>query len=209
MKIAFELPEPLAASQGLPIAPGRIGFDIDGVVADTVEAFVRIMAEEYGETVEVEKITDFTVEECLDLDPGQVSHVFDRLMRDPLGCGLKPMAGAVEVLQEFSRHAPLTFVTARPLLEPIGEWLAVHLGREAMKACRLIATGDHDGKGEYIKRLQLDAFVDDRAQTCIQLNAQGIIPFVYDQPWNRGRHRFPTVRNWDEIRFLVQLEAKP
>ncbi len=96
------------------IPPGNIGFDIDGVVADTMEAFIRMARVDYGEKIHPEEITDFMVEECLDLDPEIIEKIFSRLLSDPIAAGLKPMTGAVETIRDLSRTAPVTFITARP-----------------------------------------------------------------------------------------------
>jgi 5'(3')-deoxyribonucleotidase len=193
---------PLPGPSVLPIHPGRIGFDIDGVVADTMEAFIRIAREEHGVTVHPEEITAFQVEECLDMDPAVVEGIFRRLLEDPLGNGLKLMPHAGPVLRDFARHAPLTFVTARPLAEPIAEWLRVMLGEETAPRIRLIATGEHDDKTRHIKEMGLSHFIDDRAQTCLMLEEEGLNPIVFRQPWNQGRHRLPEVDNWLAIRAL-------
>lgn len=184
------------------IHPGRIGFDIDGVVADTMEAFIRIAREEHGVTVHPEEITAFQVEDCLDMDPKTVGEIFQRLMEDPLGAGLQLMPYAGRVLREFARHAPLTFVTARPLAQPIADWLRVMLGEETFRRSRLVATGEHDDKARHIQAMGLSHFIDDRAQTCLLLEEAGLSPIVFSQPWNRGRHRLPEVDNWLAIRAL-------
>ncbi len=62
--------------------------------------------------------------------------------------------------------------------------------------------GDHDDKARHIKDLGLSTFVDDRAETCLQLRQAGIRSIVFAQPWNQGRHDLPTVRSWDDIRAL-------
>ncbi len=184
------------------IHPGQIGFDIDGVVADTMEAFIRIAREEHGVTVHPEQITAFQVEDCLDMDPAVVAEIFQRLLEDPLGAGLQLMPYAGRVLREFAGHAPLTFVTARPLAAPIAEWLRAMLGEEIHRQMRLIATGEHDDKTRHIKEMGIRYFVDDRAQTCLMLEEAGLSPIVFSQPWNRGRHHLPTVENWLAIRAL-------
>ena len=184
------------------ISPGRIGFDIDGVVADTAEAFIRLARQDHGiNTISAEDITEFEVEECLDIPPVIIETVFARILNDPLAVGLKPMKNAVRVLKELAGQAPLTFVTARPDGRPIADWLAHVLG-DVFAEARLIAMGEHDNKAGYIKDLGLDFFVDDRAQTCLMLQEAGITPLVYDQPWNRGQHQFQTVGNWLDIRAL-------
>ncbi|MEW6595336.1 MAG: hypothetical protein AB1413_10760 [Thermodesulfobacteriota bacterium] len=190
------------------IHPGRLGFDIDGVVADTMEAFIRIARDEHGVTVRSEEITAFQVEDCLDMDPEVVGEIFHYLMEDPLGAGLRLMPYAGMVLREFAGHAPLTFITARPLAAPIADWLRVMLGDEVYRETRLVATGEHDDKARHIRSMGLSHFIDDRAQTCLMLEEAGLNPIVFSQPWNRGRHRLPEVTNWLAIRSLCLPAGK-
>lgn len=191
------------------IHPSLIGFDIDGVVADTMEAFIRLAHEEYDTAVRPEEITEFMVEECLDMDPVVVDEIFCRLLSEPIACGLKLMDQAKGVLSEFAELGPLTFITARPQKEPIADWLKKELGEEIFAKVRLVATGEHDTKLGYIIDMGLKYFVDDRAQTCVQLAAaQGVQPIVYRQPWNQGKHMLPEVGDWLTIRTLC-LGANP
>lgn len=186
----------------MKISPGHFGFDIDGVVADTMGAFIAIARKDYGIALDLEEITDFDVNSCLAIDRAIIFEIFNRLLEDPLAAGLKPMPHAVSVLRQFAEIAPLTFVTARESREPVAAWLSSVLGDAFCNDARLIAMGDHDGKDEYILNLGLQYFVDDRAQTCITLGELGITPFVYDQPWNRGRHTLSVVTDWLAIREL-------
>ena len=185
------------------INPALIGFDIDGVVADTGGAFVRIAREEYGiNSITLDDIISFEVVDCLDMDQEIIEAIFSRLLADPLTAGLQPMEDAVPVLHRFAGAAPLTFVTARPEEEPITRWLKHFLQPEAFAEMRLVAMGAHDKKTPYIKDLGLQYFVDDRLQTCRVLAEQGITPLVYSQPWNRNGHDLPTVSSWQAIHDL-------
>lgn len=186
----------------MKIHPKNIGFDIDGVVADTMNAFIRLARDNYGVRVLPEQITEFQVEDCLDMDPAIVGEIFERLMSEPIEAGLKLMPYARRVLQEFSGEAPLSFITARPLRAPIARWLEKELGRKLYSRVRLEATGEHDGKAAFIKAMGLRYFVDDRAQTCEQLSLAGIRSIVYSQPWNHGKHNLPFVDGWLSIRAM-------
>ena len=186
----------------MKISPNLIGFDIDGVVADTMEAFIRLAAEDYGVSVLPEDITSFQVEKCLDVDVNMIGEIFDRLLFEPEESGIRPMDHAPAVLEEFSRYGPLTFITARPHHDPIAAWLKATLGQEVFKKVRLVATGEHDGKVDHVREMGLQYFVDDRARTCQQLSDAGISPFVFHQPWNAGRHELQTVDSWFSIRDL-------
>lgn len=180
-----------------------IGFDIDGVVADTMEAFIRIAWKDYETRVRPEAITEFQVEDCLDMDRDAVAEIFARLLEEPIACGLRLMPLAGQVLSDLAGRAPLTFITARPQKKPIARWLKKELGPQVYGRVRLVATGEHDGKAAHIREQGLVFFVDDRAQTCLQLSREkDIQPIVYRQPWNLGRHSLPEVAGWPAIRAL-------
>jgi hypothetical protein len=185
------------------IDPALIGFDIDGVVADTGGAFIRIANEEYGiHSITLDDITSFEVIDCLDVDQGIIEEIFTRLLDQPLTAGLQPMEDAIPVLHRFAEAAPLTFVTARPHGEPIARWLKYFLQPATFEKTRLIAMGEHNNKASYIKDLGLEYFVDDRLQTCQALADQGITSLVYSQPWNKSDHNLPTVTDWQAIQAL-------
>ena len=185
------------------IHPSRLGFDFDGVVADIAEAFIRLSCEEYGHcSFTLEDITHFEVEQCLDIDQEIVAEVFDRILVDSVGIGLLPMPGALDVLAEMTRQAPVTVVTARPEPGPVHDWLEWVMPPDVRKMIRVVAMGDHDDKARYVIDHGLEFFIDDRAETCSQLDQAGINPIVFDQPWNRDRHSFSYVENWWQIRAL-------
>ena len=186
----------------MPIHPAAIGFDLDCVVIDTMEAFIRLAREEYRITVLPEQITEFQVEQCLDMDETIITAIFQRLLDDPVGCAMRPIAGAVPVLRQMA--AP-TFITARPDPAPVRTWLRHALGDEIAERATLIAMGDHDGKAEHIRQQGLTCFIDDRFQTCEALSRDGIHAIVYEQPWNKNRHTLPTVTSWHEIAELCNL----
>ena len=185
------------------ISPAHIGFDLDGVVADTGGAFIRIASKEYGlNSISLKDITYYDVVDCLDVEPKIIDDIFTRLHDEPLSSGIQPMEDAINVLHKFAEHAPLTFVTARPGKEPIAMWLKHFLKPTAYEEMRLVAMGVHDNKTPYIKDLGLKYFVDDRLQTCQKLAKEGITPLVYNQPWNMNGHDLQTVDDWQAIHAL-------
>lgn len=188
---------------GSKIHPAEIGFDFDGVIADTVEAFIRIACEQYAHCgIRPEDITHFSVEQCLDMEAGIAESIFLQILNDSVGSGLLPMPGAVEVLGEMSNHGQVTIVTARPEAEPVHHWLHTVFPDPVWSGIRVVAMGDHDDKARHINNLGLTTFVDDRAETCLQLRSAGIHAIVFAQPWNRDRHNLPTVHTWADIRTL-------
>lgn len=187
---------------GQKIDPSRLGFDFDGVIADTAESFLRIAREEHGLCLHREDITSFTVEECLAIDPETVASIFRTILEDSVGCSLLPMPGALAVLAELTEAAKVTVITARPLLSPVLDWFANLLPQTTLASIQVVAMGDHDDKARHVLAQGLGCFIDDRAETCVQLHHAGIQPLVFSQPWNHACRQFPVVRSWQEIRAL-------
>ena len=128
--------------------------------------------------------------------------IFLQILRDSVGNGLLPMPGAVTVLGELSEMAPVTIITARPEAQPVHHWLDEIFPRDVRSRIKVIAMGDHDDKARHIKLAGLTTFIDDRAETCMQLRQSGLHPIVFAQPWNRNRHNVPAVHSWQEIHTL-------
>ncbi len=183
--------------------PTRVGFDLDGVVADTAEAFIRLCCEDYGYcSIQLEDITDFDVDRCLNMDLQIVEAVFARILLDSVDAGLKPMPGAVEVLEQLTGEGMVTLITARPDPEPVIDWINTVMPSSVSANMHIVAMGAHDDKPRYIIEHGLECFIDDRAETCHQISEAGIHPVVFSQPWNHGRHSFTTVNCWKDIREL-------
>lgn len=182
----------------------EIGFDLDGVIADTGEAFIRLACEEFGYcSFRLEDITSFQVEDCLGIPTDTAERIFHAILKDSLGTGLLPFPGAVQIITDMALHTRVNIITARPLKNPVSDWLDHFLPATTCRQIRLIAMGDHDGKARYIKEHKLNYFVDDRAETCLQLAKTNITPIIFNQPWNRNKHNLHSVSNWQEIKDLL------
>ncbi len=188
------------------IKPDQIAFDIDGVVADTMSAFLRIARDEFGiSTIKKEHITSYWLEDCLNLDEQIIKAIIDRILTDPFGIDLTPMDGAVEVLTVMASCSPLRFITARPTKRPIKEWLETVLATVPAKRIQVIATGKHEIKVEVLKELEIEFFVEDHLETCQTIWNHGIKAIVYDHPWNHGSVPFIRIRNWQELGQMLRL----
>ena len=196
----------------MKIKGSEIGFDLDGVIADTAEAFIRLACEEHDFcSFALRDITAFQVEDCLNIPLSVVEKIFEAILLDSLATGVKPMAGAVEVISEMTATAPVSIITARPLQQPVEDWLEHFFPASACANIRLVATGRHDDKARHIHQHGLRYFIDDRAETCLQLadltkaTLMPITPLVFSQPWNQGKHSLQSVGNWQEIRAMLAL----
>ncbi len=185
------------------IAPNEIAFDVDGVVADTFHLFVAKARSDYGCRFEYEDITEYDFMKVLDIDAGVSDAIIQTLLDHPLESGLLPISGAVEVLSRLSLLAPLHFVTARSLKEPILDWVEHQLPEVDRNQIRLDVTGVHTEKIPVLLEMGFKYFVEDRLETCPLLEQNGITPILFEQPWNRKSHPYQVVRDWGEISTLI------
>lgn len=186
------------------IDPALLGFDFDGVIADTAEIFLRLACEDYGiRDLRREDIVNFEVEHCLSLNRTQADAIFTKILLDSVGTGLQPMKDSVEVLGELTELSTISVITARSFAAPVHDWFAAFFPAATCKAIKVIAMGAHDEKPRHIHEQGLQFFIDDRAETCVQLSKTGIQPFVFNQPWNHNRHQLPSVSSWQDIRDLM------
>lgn len=188
------------------IDPASVAFDIDGVVADTMTLFLDIARDEYNiDGIRYEDITSYALEECLDIDPLTIDNIITRILNGTHTAPLKAIDGASEVLTRFGKkYNPILFVTARPYLGEIQEWIlnALMFGSTSIE---VVATGSFEGKAEVLLSKGVSYFVEDRLETCFLLGKAGITPVLFKQPWNRERHPFLEVDTWDELASLMEL----
>lgn len=186
----------------MKIDPEKVAFDIDSVFADTMTLFLEIARRDFGiNNIRYENITEYYLEDCLDIDPDVVTAIINSIIEDNSGIELMPMEGAVDTLVKVGAIAPLLFVTARPRLEPIKKWVWKTLLVDPSRI-EVIATGSFEGKVEILKTRGVAYFIEDRLETCFHLRANDITPILFSHPWNQKPHPFHTVRNWTEIETL-------
>ncbi len=189
------------------IRPAELAFDIDGVIADTFRAFVKAARESYGVEIEYEAITDYDFRKVIDIDDETSDAIIEQILEDPLGLGIAPVHGAVDVLRRLSGFGPLCLVTARTNRKAIMDWVRQTLQIEDGAPIRLEATGTHEDKLPVLLKHGIRYFVEDRLETCYLIQQSPVTPIVFDQPWNRQAHPFLSVGSWDDIRDMVEWEA--
>ena len=189
------------------IPPSELAFDIDGVFADTMSLFIDIAREDFG-------ITSLKYENITEYDLCGLSGIDDRIYIEIIMCilegrhsgTLNALEGAAEVLKRLNRrHCPTLFVTARPNADQVHGWILDKLCLEPGNI-DVIATGSFDDKQEVLRQNGIKYFVEDRLETCFTLDAAGITPIVFKQPWNRKPHPFCEVATWPELEALISFD---
>jgi uncharacterized HAD superfamily protein len=186
------------------INPESVAFDIDGVVADTMSLFLDIARQEFNlNSIRYEDITSYTLADCLDVDPEVIDAIVTCILDGRYSATLYPIAGAPEVLSQIGEHyGPLIFITARPYLGTIREWIDQTL-RLNQGSIEVIATGSHEAKVDVLQQRNISYFVEDRLETCFVIQDAGVQPVLFKQPWNRQAHPFVEVSSWNELHALM------
>jgi hypothetical protein len=188
------------------IDPWSLGFDIDGVVADTMAVFVRIAHDRYGLThLSKLDMLCYNLYECLGLEKQIIDDLIRLTLDEEHTMQIPPVPGAPEVLTELARAAPLRFVTARIQPESITQWLFTILPGVPREKIAVIASGSAETKLDILNELEIRYFVEDRIETCRRLKEAGIEPLLFDQPWNRNEAAdgFIRVQNWTQLKEWV------
>jgi hypothetical protein len=189
------------------IDPRKVAFDIDGVIANTMQLFIDIAKDVYGiNTVRYESITCYDLNTCLDIGLDTISDIVQRITDGNYPCHLEPFPGAKRVLNRLRMFGPILLVTARPKPGPITAWVEQVLGADPGQI-EVIATGSFKAKPDLLLQKQVAFFVDDRLDTCFLLQQHGITPLVYVQPWNRQSHPFLEVDGWRQLEMLIDWQA--
>jgi len=193
---------------GRGIDPAAVAFDIDSVVADTMTLFLDIARDEHRiEGIRYEDITAYNLCECLNIEPGIIDKIVNRIQDGGYRAPLKPICGAPRVLARIGRHhRPVLMVTARPHPGPIPEWIrtTLHLPDSHVE---IVATGSFEGKLDVLLQRGISFFVEDRLETCYGLSAAGVTPILFRQPWNRMLHPFMEIGGWHELEALMHLPS--
>jgi 5'(3')-deoxyribonucleotidase len=188
------------------IDPRKIGFDIDGVVANTMQLFLDILLQVYGiNHITLDDITRYELQACLDVDPQIISAINQSINEGSYAGRLEPMDGAVRVIKRLSAYGPIRLVTARPHPGPIAPWVKEVLPTDGSPV-EVTATGGFESKADVLKANGIDYFVEDRLETCFLLQDYDITPILFVQPWNRQPHPFQEVADWEQLERLIDWE---
>lgn len=186
----------------------HLAFDIDGVVANTMQLFIDICRDVYDiHHLRYEQMTVYDLNQCLDIGPEIIQAVVQRITEGDYPCQMAPIAGAVDVLKRLGQLETIRMVTARPHLGPIEPWVAHHLGMDNGRV-KISATGSFEAKPDLLASERITHFVDDRLDTCYLLQERQITPILFVQPWNRQPHPFIEVDSWKALAHMIDWSSK-
>jgi uncharacterized HAD superfamily protein len=178
----------------------RIGFDIDGVLADFASAYQRTVVEVTGR--DDFQPGDSTDPPCWDwpefrgYTAEEMAEVWKRILADPaFWMNLAPFADNIlalrTMLHHLERHHEVYYVTNRGGARAKRQtevWLIEHLRYPAITdVYPTVVLTKSDRKGHLAEALRLDAYIDDNYENCFQcsMHSPTTQTFVLDRRYNR------------------------
>jgi uncharacterized HAD superfamily protein len=161
----------------------RVGFDMDGVLADTVGACLEYLKARdlIPSSATHGDVTQWDWDACFPGLSGEaVSQMFDA---PDVYEKAAPLMEAIALGRHLVKHgAQVHVVTARPssVYAVTAEWL----NRYRMPYHRLAFVPGRS-KPAYANEQQLDVFIEDKLETAVTLGKWVEVSFLFDRPWNR------------------------
>lgn len=183
----------------------RIGIDIDGTLADNLQAFVEVFNERTGKNLTKDDIYDFDLSLVYGLPAEEVDQVFLDHAERVFG-EVPVMKGARKALEMLNAAGiELYLVTARhPMVRELTkEWVEKH----RLPYDKIVF---EPNKGEACRRYGLKAFVDDNFDNAVGVVKVGSHSVLVDAPYNRhlDHHKYGIARlfHWGGFPNLVETK---
>jgi len=181
-----------------------LGFDIDGVLADFITPFLRLLESRTGAgPIDPESVTDPNFMHHPFLTMATVTECMEAASYDPdFWRALAPLPSPEQwrALDGLNRSHRLVFITHRWVRDSYDihqvtcDWLRSHGVAEP------VVHFTQDKKSVLVKELEIDLFVDDRHENCEDVaTATHASVFMPHRPYNR-------VFNHPKVRRVQQLD---
>ena len=188
----------------------NIGFDIDNVILDFTEAFLRTASDKFGilKKAKYSDVTRYAFYECLDISRDKCFEIVDYVLDNPFECKIKAVPGAIKVLTDLSKYTPLIFVTARKeKFKKTTKKSVYSILPDVDKSKIIIEHCKGSEKHLILDKLEVNFFIEDRTKNCRILNEKGIKTYLVNKPWNnktRPNDSFTRIDTWEEIYNLTK-----
>lgn len=194
----------------------KLGFDIDGIVADMAQSLIDHANEKYNlnHTTEIFVYHNIFKDEYTDddaLNEEIAQSIVDNVIHDEDAIyEVKPYKEAVEAVLKLKRQHSIHFITSRRKDEKriTIEWLRkCNIPFDSVHCTGSATALGESNKGMLGRSLNLDFYIDDQSE-----HLEAMYKFkerwhkklaLYTRPWNReefvDNSKFVRVNNWKEI----------
>ena len=184
----------------------KIGFDMDEVIADTMNKYLDFYNLKTGKKVKINDLKYYNHWENLAISGTRDEAIknFDDFYDSDSFERIGLIDGAEKGIEKLSENNELFIITSRPLRfkEKTERFVCKYFSKIPIQ---LFYSGDfynqHDmGKASICAREDLDIFIEDNLEYAVSCSEKGIKTFLLNKPWNQGESNgVIRVYNWDEI----------
>lgn len=174
-----------------------VGVDIDGVVADSLLAWITELNKYFGQQKRIEDVVSYQFDKVYNVTWDEMDYFF-RQYQEVLLSNLAPVEHAPRALELLKEKHQLVLITARPesFRTMTQEWLQHH----QIPYDDLMMTNYCD-KADYCSQARVDIYIEDSLENAQSIARTGIPVVLYDAPYNRNNKDGQLIRrfNWPEI----------
>lgn len=167
--------------------------DLDDTITDLVTDWIRIYNETYGDNLKVENVTEWNIGKFTLVG----EKMYDILKNPNLFKNVKIRTGATETLEWANEYFNIQIVSATSPYTYLDKanWVKEHLPFLADSFSAIIP--------KYL--LKGDIMIDDKPDNLEYFDGLSI---VFDRPWNSDNKKYLRVKDWETIKFALNLYLK-
>lgn len=194
-----------------------IGWDVDGVLANTVDKILAYRNRIYGTSYRREQVISHDMHKLWGGTVNEAIEFFHRYYDSPEYRTTQPVEGSVEAVRELtSRGHEHKAVSARPLViaQSTEDFIREHYGEKTFEKIVLTnqwSTGNSGArmtKADVCRAEGVDVLVEDfvgYAEECAQA---GVQTFLLDCPWNQSERLHSGVQRVKHLREVVEALSR-
>ena len=190
----------------------RIGFDLDGVLANFIDFFLEEHNRAYGTALSREDVKEAGLHKLLNITKEEEARRIDRAFLSAHN-NIQSLSEEV-IIREIGRGNDIFVVTARPFsyIEQTRDWIGANFPNIFKDV--YFSTDIHDNprgktKAQYCRHLGLDFYVEDTLKYAVQCAENGTKVLLMDSPWNKcsaeyeKEHRIKRVFSCKEVQQAI------
>ena len=164
----------------------KFAFDFDGVIANTNWAITAVAGQYLGLDLDPEDTEFYNIRDCFGgLSLEAEREILDLVLTEEWMRKTPEIPGALEGLLKWSQYTeePITLITSRTGYHFVHalDWL-----EERRPEGLVIRAHSQKVKGPLCRELGITHFMDDSIFYLVEIANHGVVPIVFDQPYNRN-----------------------
>jgi 5'(3')-deoxyribonucleotidase len=197
-----------------------VAFDLDEVLANTLQAFLTFYNAAHGTHASVEKCFSSDWAEYLCLSQSAITAIIRDFTLSECGATIAPVPGAVEAVRELSAIGELHIVTSRwgALVDITPAWIERHFPNQFAavhysKTSHSVPLNESgQSKAAICKAIGAEVIIEDCSRHSLDCLSHGVNVLLMDRPWNRDFEdsRILRVRSWSGVpEMIARNQCRP